>query len=102
LGIADTPCQGIEDTLAVIDCAGRAITEQLLAWSLKGAEPEEALRAAYELLRTSSILLMEAEDEARQPARGLGPVPANRIAARRRALQDNMERIVSLLRTGRP
>ena len=102
MGIAHTPCQGIEDTLAVIDCAHRAITGQLSGWNLKGAEPEGALRTTYELLRRSSIMLMEAEDEARQPARGLGPVPANRIASRRRALQDDMERIVSLLRTGRP
>ena len=101
-GLPSRPCPGIDDMLAVVHCAEGGIREELAAWKRSGSKAEEALRTAYGQLRMSGILLDQAEDEARQPGRGLGPVPANRIRSCRLALGDDEDRIVRLLRAGRP
>jgi len=97
LAFRGPPCPGVDDMFALLDCADRGVREELAAWKLNGAKAEGALRTAFFQLRMSRIFLDEAEDEARQPTRGLGPVPANRIKSRRQALGDDEDKIAGLL-----
>jgi hypothetical protein len=92
-----TGCEGVESTLAVLDCVDQGIADQFAALQRNHLQPVAALRWSKNELELAASELAYAEVDARRPSLGLGPAVPNQIKAERQALEDLETTIAGLL-----